>query len=228
MTVTLRPIDPLHVIRMAAEAGVPNTGVPALAQLWVDDGRRADGWLSTASGPAPLSLEVGDASPWPVGQLDLIGAMVAQAPAMRERPYLNLQDSIISVYVASLVLPNGSASADIAWSRGAASSAIRFRFGKWTTRDGEAACSALRWLETLPRLGGQRAMSDAEAFQDAVRHGLEWLQDNPGAEPRGFTREELRRRRCVGPDAIKQWMRDKHFGIRDVQRELERQFRRPE
>lgn len=74
---------------------------------------------------------------------------------------------------------------------------------------------------------GPTAMSDEEAFEEAVQFGLEWLHDNPNAEPADFGRKQFTAKRCTGHEATEKWMKEKHFGIRKVQRELGRRFQRP-
>lgn len=232
MSESPQPIAPMNVIVLASEVGVPSTARPALAQLRIEDGRAAVGWLSTANGSLALDLEVGDEDPWPVGQLDLIGTLVPSTPETTDRPYLNLQDHIIAVYASSLALPSRRALATCTWSPRASRIDLMPpgpTTRGWSQSDLEATGAALRWLETLARPGGPSAMSDAEAFEQAVQFGLEWLNDNPIAEPSGFTFEQLRLRRCTGPDALKKWLKTKHFGIRRVQQELvKRRIRRPE
>lgn len=70
-------------------------------------------------------------------------------------------------------------------------------------------------------------MSDADAFEDAVKLGLEWLDDHPTKHPKDFGRPEFTAQRCTGPDATAKWMTDKNFGIKQVQRELARRLQWP-
>lgn len=126
--------------------------------------------MSTTARRTPLDVTVGDADPWPIGRLDLIGAVVDRAPGERDRPHIRLNDETIEVYVASLALANGSASADVRWDRKPAESTIRFRTGSWNVGDGEAATEALRWLETFPRpLSGAPRLEDDPGWRAAMR-----------------------------------------------------------
>ena len=77
------------------------------------------------------------------------------------------------------------------------------------------------------RSGGAKAMSDEAAFEEAVGLGIEWLADNPGKHPKDFGRPQLAAKRCTGLPAVNKWMRDKHFGIRRVQREIARRVQWP-
>jgi hypothetical protein len=72
------------------------------------------------------------------------------------------------------------------------------------------------------RLGGPRAISDQEAFEKAVRFGLEWLADHPDKQPKDFNCQEFAGRRCTSVSATARWMKDKHFGIKQVRQELVR------
>lgn len=69
-------------------------------------------------------------------------------------------------------------------------------------------------------------MSDEAALEEAVRLGIEWLQANPWATPADFGRAQLTVKRITGPDATKRWLKEKHFGIKDVQRALAHRFQR--
>jgi hypothetical protein len=74
-------------------------------------------------------------------------------------------------------------------------------------------------------VGGRPATPNEEAFEQAVRYGLEWIEDTPGATPANFDRKQLTAKRVTGEDATKSWLRDKHFGIREVQQEIARRLR---
>jgi hypothetical protein len=86
---------------------------------------------------------------------------------------------------------------------------------------------AQRGLDLFYEIQHRRAgMSDEDAFEEAVRLGIEWLQDNPWATPADFGRTQLTVKRITGPDATKKWLKEKHFGIKDVQRALTHRFQR--
>lgn len=155
----------------------------------------------------------------------LFGALVVtgEPPEESTWPYWGLGGAWIQLRCAGLWETGSPLRAEAAWSlRHGDFEYIRFDEGRPTPGQLARAGEAIQLLRGLAK----RGMSDEDAFEEAVGFGLEWLADNPGAEPNGFTFEQLRRRRPTGPDALRKWMKDKHFGIRQVQRELERRIAR--
>ncbi len=99
-----------------------------------------------------------------------------------------------------------------------------------TKADLKAAIEARRLLLMVgepARSPGPHAMSNADAFEEAVNLGIEWLNDHPGKHPKDFGITEFTAKRCTGPDATARWMKEKHFGIKQVQRAIARRVRWP-
>jgi len=206
---------------IAGELGVPAGTLAAMAVLRIQP-PHAVGWevfLGGEGGP----VELDGAEGWPAGVLSLAGAAVAEVAPGNKRPLVVLERGILEVYWSELLLPSRRARATCAWEP--RTSAIGLLPGHWNAADAKDAEAALRWLETLPRTGGPTAMSDEDALEEAVRFGLEWLADHPGKEPADFGRREFQQKRCSGSAAVKKWMRNKHFGIRTIQREMARRVR---
>lgn len=68
--------------------------------------------------------------------------------------------------------------------------------------------------------GGPTAMTDKEAFDEAVKYGGEWLDNNPDEPIRALKSKHLAARKCVEPKSYDQWMYEHHFGIKTVREKL--------
>jgi hypothetical protein len=149
-------IPPEAVAALGAHFGVPPSAVPVLIRLEVQPGRTATGWAATTTDVR--GLELTPPSDWPAGQLDLVGALVEQAPDEQDRPFLHLAGiAAMSAYAAQLHIPTGHAMVEVVWPSGPRTSRIELTGGEWTDADLAAAAAAARWLESLPRAGSASA-----------------------------------------------------------------------
>jgi len=105
---------------------------------------------------------------------------------------------------------------------------VELSYGGGLPGDTRAAVIGLTLLQDIAlKRSGPHAMSDEDALKEAVRFGLEWLQDNPTKLPQDFSRRHFATKRCTGIDAANKWMTDKHFGIKQVQQEIARRIGQP-
>jgi hypothetical protein len=225
-------ITPREVPALAHHYGVPPEVAPGAADLEVNGGR-ADGWVVTATDtlPARFTHDGG----WPAGRFTVVGGLLLGHPtAPAWPPLINLGGSLIAGFLTTLTIPGGRAMAHVRWRLKPTGvyelrSELHFTPGRprWTDAELDRAAKALRWLETLPRTGGPTATSDEAAFEEAVRLGMEWLNDHPGEHPKDFGRPQFAAKRCTGLEAANAWMTAKHFGIKRVQREIARRVRWP-
>jgi hypothetical protein len=157
----------------------------------------------------------------PPEHIELLGQAVETIPASRGRPYLSLgAGAAIEVCVARCRLGNRLAACTVAWPATGATSTIQLGFGRWRMEDLAAIAGVVKWLETIPRLGGAPAASDRDAFEEAVRLGAEWLRENPGKSPADLKSRHLAARKAVEPRSYEKWMAAKHFGIKAVRARL--------
>ena len=146
-------VPPEAVATLAAHFGVPPDAVPVLVRLDVQPDQGATGWVATTSDVRRVRLP--PSPDWPAGQLDVVGALVDQVPADRERPFLHLEGvAAISGYAAQLHIPSGRAMVEVTWSVGPRTARIELTGEDWTDADLAAASVAVRWLERLPRARG--------------------------------------------------------------------------
>jgi hypothetical protein len=141
-------IPPEAVAALGAHFGVPRAAVPILVRLDVRPGRVATGWAATTSDARRIHLAAG--ADWPLGRLDIVGALVDRAPVGTDRPFFNLEGvAAVSAYAAQLHVPTGRAMVEVVWPVGERTSRIELTGGAWDDGDVAAAAAAVRWLERL-------------------------------------------------------------------------------
>jgi hypothetical protein len=97
---------------------------------------------------------------------------------------------------------------------------IRVTSNQWTDADLKAAGKALRFLADNFPIGGPTAMSDEDAFAEAVRFGMEWLEDHPGKTVFDLKSHHLAARKCIEDKSYAKWMNEKRFGIKAVRAQI--------
>lgn len=170
----------------------------------------------------PQSVDlVFDASA-PACRLDLAGTIARQTPDERRRPYLELPQLSLAVEIriARAYLPNNHASAEALWLSTGGESRIHLAPGYWRQRDLSDAAAALRWLETLPRLGGRPADPEADALKEMVNWAREYLQRHDGATPDDIGRPELLEVSGLSASGLDNRMWKKHVTLKKIRRAL--------
>lgn len=217
----------LRKLQISERIGIPpgaawaEVVIPATTEPLVEAAIMLEGRFSGPSAP----FERPDGPPC---RFEMLGIIVECVPENRQRIYMGSPTGhAIEVWLAAAKLPNGRAGAEVAWCKDHRESRLMLEHGVWTNSDLQDIGKAVKWLEAIPRIGGYKATSDQDAFEAAVKLGLEWQQANPHDPATGFTLKQFSAARCTGPDATKKWLKDKHFGMREVQREISRRFRGP-
>jgi hypothetical protein len=172
------------------------------------------------SGPGRLPFNARQLKGWRGLDVILFGALVitGKPPEGDSWPYWGFAGAAwVQLRCAYLWEPGSPVRAEAAWSYHHGDlEYIRFGSGRPTPGQLARAGEAIQLLRGL----AQRGMSNEEAFAEAVRFGLEWLEDHPNNLTRDLRSHHLAARKVIEPKSYEKWMGDKHFGIKAVRAKI--------
>jgi hypothetical protein len=181
----------------------------------------------------PARVTVGDHPPKVIGlvfdssapkcRLEMHGVIAAQTPDERPRPYLELPQLgfSVEVRVAFAFLPNGLAAAQACWLVTGEQCQIHLSPGGWREGDLKKTAAALRWLETLPRLGGRPADPEEEALEEMVGWAREYIRRHPDTKPADIGHPELIEVSGMSPRGLSGRMHSKNITLKKIRARIQ-------
>lgn len=217
-----------------AELTLARLGMPRHSE-WI---RVASHGLITPSGPlwvtvdSPAGSRVEDRQESGLRELfegyavELFGQVVPAMGDVDAHPYITsryrlgetLTAIVMETWYGRLFIADQDIEAEAVWTPAGTRVAITRAGPRWSGRALAGAGRAAYLLQEYTQPPG--GMTDAEAFDEAVRLGAEWLVDHPTKSPRDLRCSHLAARKVIEEKSYATWMTSKHFGIKDVRAKL--------